>query len=374
MAEVRVLHTADLHLDWPFASMGSDGKKGRFRREELKDAFVGVIDLAAAQRVDLLLIAGDLFEHAHVTRSTIQFLDQQFRRIPEVRIFVSPGNHDPYLPDSYYRSHPWPEHVTIFTPQGDRCDLEIGGQPVTVAGWGFGGWEEHQSHLSGLAAAGPGRIHLVCLHGGEVPYHPFGPAELGALRADYVALGHIHQGGTVLEQDGRVVARYSGSPEPLGFGEPGEHGVWLGTVGRGLSRMEFLPTARRRYQTVACDLTGAGTVEEVTAAIGGAATGEEAARDCFRILLTGALQAGFSLDLPLLEGRLQDRFWFLRLVDRTGPGWDLDELARERSARGLFVRRLTAMAAGARSPEEQHRIERALMLGLGALAGKGEAR
>lgn len=372
MPDIKVLHMADMHLEWSFAGMGADRLRGRVRREELKQVFESIIDLALKERAQVLLIAGDLFEHSHATRGTVKFIDQQFRRIPDTFVFISPGNHDPYLQSSYYQTYPWAPNVHIFGPEADRVDLP--GLPVSVYGWGFGAWEVGEYQLRGLRMADPARINLVVIHGGDEAYHPMGPGDLAALRADYIALGHIHKTGAVLEEDGRVIARYSGSPEALSFGEPGEHGVYLGRVGKGRSDLRFVPTGLRQYITETVAVEGAESLEDLVQAVLQASTPAGRDRHCYRLVLEGRVHPELAVDVPLLQEKLAGQFYFLKIEDGTQPDYDLDRLVQERSARGLFVQRLLAMAEAEADPQARRRIRRALGLGLSAFAEGGAAR
>ncbi|MGE5673476.1 MAG: metallophosphoesterase family protein [Mycobacterium leprae] len=366
---MKVLHMADMHLQWPFAGMGPDGRR---RREELKDVFTGIIDLAAEQQVDLLLIAGDLFEHSGATRGLIKFIDDQFRRIPRTRVFISPGNHDPYLPGSYYEQYAWAPNVHIFRPEVERVDLDD--LPVSVYGWGFGAWEVWEYQLASLRVVDPARLNLVVMHGGDEAYHPFQPADLTAIGADYVALGHIHKPGVFAERFGRVVACYSGSPEPLGFGEPGAHGVYLGTVSKLANQLEFVPLARREYITAEVDVTGAVSLEDLADRIRWSDSEEARLENCYRLTLTGTVDPELVPDVALLTEKLASDFYYLKLADETRPDYDLQAMARERSARGVFVQRLLTMAEEATDPTERSRINRAIVLGLTAFGRKGAVR
>lgn len=363
---------ADLHLDWPFAGLSADARRGRLRREELKAIFAGIIDLAAQERVQVLLLAGDLFEHAHATRGTIKFMDDQFRRIPGARIFIAPGNHDPFVDGSYYQTYPWAPNVHVFGPEPERVDLPD--LPVSVYGWGFGTWEVRRFGLQGLRAQDAGRVNLAVFHGGDEAYHPFTAADLAAMGMDYIALGHIHKEGPVLEQAGRVIARYSGAPEALGFGDTGRFGVWAGEVSREYNRMRFVPTGLRRYVTVDVDVSGAVSLEDVAAAIRSAAPAAERAQHCWRLTLRGTVDPDLFVDVDGLQERLSTEFFVLKLMDATEPALDLEELAGERSARGLFVRKLLAQSETAASDGDRRTVRRALALGLAALAGKEAGR
>lgn len=370
---VRVLHTADLHLEWPFALSGADRLRGRLRRTELKEIFAAIIDLARTEQVQVLLIAGDLFEHQHATRGTAKFLDEQFRRIPKTRIFISPGNHDPFLATSLYATYPWPQHVHVFGPQVERVDLPD--LPVSIYGWGFPDWEVPGYMLGALQVADPSRINLVVVHGGEGAYHPFRPADLARIGADYIALGHIHKEEVVLTAPGgRVLARYCGSPEALNFGEPGQHGVLLGTVSKVSTRLEFMPTGRRQYVTASVDATGAVSSEDLLRLVTEVDSAESRAQNSYRVSLTGSVDPDLTIDLSVLQERLAPEFYLLKLQDATSPGFDLDRLAQERTARGLFVQQLLAMEQAQTDPGAQQRIRRALSVGLLAFEQRGGAR
>jgi len=367
--QVRVLHMADMHLEWPFTGLGA---RGRLRREELKTVFAGIIDLAVRESVQVLLIAGDLLEQQYATRGTARFLDQQFRRIPDTHVFISPGNHDPYLPGDLYETYGWAENIHIFGPEPERID--IAGLPVSVLGWGFPAWEVRQWQLGRVPAGDPGRINLAVIHGGEGVYHPFGAAELAALQCDYVALGHIHRRGVVLEEVGRVLAQYPGSPEGLGFGEPGEHGVLLGNVGKDSTRMAFVPTSARRYETIAVDVSDAAATDDLVAAIRRVAPADERRQHCYRLELTGSVDPDLTVDANLLEEWLREEFYLLQVSDRTQPDYDLAALSAERSVRGAFVRRLLEQEALESGEDGRRRIRRALALGLAAFSERGGRR
>ncbi len=372
MQRIKVLHMADMHLEWPFAGMGVDSHRGRMRREELKEVFAATVDLAIREQVELFLIAGDLFEHEHLTRATVRFLEQQFRRMDGIRVFISPGNHDPLLPNSYYRSYPWPSNVHIFGTTPERVDLPD--RSVSVYGWGFGAWEVAEYQLGDLKVADPARVTIVVVHGGDEKYHPFTSAELAAIGADYIALGHIHKTDVVLADGDRVIARYAGSPEGLSFGEPGRHGVYVGSVGKDGNDLAFVPVGRREQITLEVDLTGAATPEEAQELIRACDTEERRLQHCYRVMLKGTPDADLAVDLPVWQEQLAGQFYLLRLVDQTRPDIDLVAVARERSARGLFVQRMSALEAEAQEPAERERIRRALQIGLVAFQERGSGR
>ena len=54
-------------------------------------------------------MAGDLYENEQIRESTIEYINDLFKQIPNTKVFISPGNHDPYINNSYYKTFQWAE-------------------------------------------------------------------------------------------------------------------------------------------------------------------------------------------------------------------------------------------------------------------------
>ena len=100
MNKVRILHCADLHFDTPFKELDKDISD--ISKEELLEVFKNIIDLCIKEKVEVLLIAGDVFDNLTVNKSTLFFISEQINRIKHIKVFISPGNHDPYNNLSFY--------------------------------------------------------------------------------------------------------------------------------------------------------------------------------------------------------------------------------------------------------------------------------
>ena len=96
---LRLLHTADVHLGARHADLGD---RATTQRERQFAAFVATIDLALAEKVDLVLIAGDLFDSNRVPEPAIRFAQAQIARAA-CPVVLIPGNHDCYDETSIYR-------------------------------------------------------------------------------------------------------------------------------------------------------------------------------------------------------------------------------------------------------------------------------
>ena len=108
---MRILHAADLHLDSAFGALSSD--QARQRRRESREILNTLADLVCKERVNLVLLSGDLFDGERVYPETIELLQGALKRM-RCPVFISPGNHDPFVPKSPYAKEQWPENVHIF--------------------------------------------------------------------------------------------------------------------------------------------------------------------------------------------------------------------------------------------------------------------
>src|SRR5580693_7690871 len=109
----RILHIADVHLETAFG--GHEPAFGAKRRAQLRVAFERALALARERGVDAVCIAGDLYEDRHASPDTAAYLRRCLGDLAPIRVFLSPGNHDPCAAGSVYRQmQPLPENVVLF--------------------------------------------------------------------------------------------------------------------------------------------------------------------------------------------------------------------------------------------------------------------
>src|ERR687892_49370 len=101
---LRLLHTADVHLGARHADLGD---RAATQRERQFAAFVATIDLALGEKVDLLLIAGDLFDSNVQPKRSVERAAAQLERLAaaKIRTVIVPGTHDSYDRASIYRAN-----------------------------------------------------------------------------------------------------------------------------------------------------------------------------------------------------------------------------------------------------------------------------
>ena len=201
--DLVLVHSSDLHL-------GLDHQREDFH------ALRQVLRAAGEAHADVLLLAGDVFDH---NRVPLELLDRAARLLGDapLPVVILPGNHDCLTPNSVYRrgglAAPANVHVLGITADEavtfPELDLEIWGRPHLD--------HADYSPLRDPRARRAGR-HVVTAHGhwvtGPHDHHRawlIRDEEIAATGADYVALGHWDRALPV--GDGSVPAYYSGSPD-----------------------------------------------------------------------------------------------------------------------------------------------------------------
>jgi exonuclease SbcD len=362
---MRLLHLADVHLDRPF--LGLPIEDARARRLELRDTFERCLSLAAEYEVDLMTVGGDLWEHEHVTPDTLRWVRDRFHATG-IPIVIVAGNHDPLEPGGPYDRAGFAEPVQVLPSSAALVERRVGQISVWGTSW------RHGEPLSAAALAGfqvptDGRRHVLLLHGtcgaflDGTPHCPFTGADVRAAGFELCLAGHLHAAGI---RDEIVV--YPGSPEPLGWGEMGEHTVALVDLGDGAPHVKLVDVATRRYvnRTVPCDDADSSaeverrfmsTVDELGDLEG----------MCLRARLTGRVAEGCALDPDALRSAGIGRgLTMLDIRDETAVAFDLDALAAGAGASAVFVRRMRGRLM--QEPEDQA-LPLALELGLRALHG-----
>lgn len=330
MMSVKILHAADFHLDSPFEALTPE--MAAVRRREQRELLDRLADLCEAERVQLVLLSGDLLDSAASYYETQEVLVRTFSRIA-AEIFISPGNHDYYCPKSPYASVKFPENVHIFTsPLIGSLTLPDLGCRV----WGAAFNDRYSRPLlPGFMAPESGLTELMVLHGdtsGDV-YNRIRETEIAASGLHYLALGHIHT-FSGFNTAGKTTYAYAGCPEGRGFDETGGKGVIIGTVSESGCDLRFQPLGGRAYSILPVDMTG---VDDAAAAVSAALPGNTE-RDIYRIVLTG--EYGGDIDIQGLREALAGRFFHLAVQDQTRPPRDIWEGVGDDTLRGIFLRSL----------------------------------
>ena len=374
---MKILHTSDVHLDRCFTGAGTSPGLGASRRQSLRAAFGRVIARAKEWPADVLLIAGDLFELDRVSVETVTFLREQFASIPDTQVFIAAGNSDPCVPESPYLTETWPSNVHIFSKPAWET-VALPDDAGFVHGFGFDLPFVSANPFGQLTIPEKRRdaIHIAVGYGSERgsasgsvdDVAPFDAKDATPAGLDYLALGHRHE-HCVITGDFETTVCYSGAPEGMRFSESGQHYFVEAEISDGTVSFTAVPCSRVVYvdETVACD--GCASTQEVIEAIRSSVKAQDG-RVVGRYTLTGSCDATIQSEIGLIYDATALEFEYLELVDQTTPSEDFEELAREDTSLGLYVRALNDQIAETNDRARRAMLERSRELGVAAFRNR----
>lgn len=367
MKKIKILHCADIHFDTPFKELGK--KLSEVSKEELLEVFKKIINIVIDEQVDILLIAGDVFDNFTVNKTTLYFIASQLSRINNTQVFISPGNHDPYNSRSFYEIMDWPENVYIFKGELEKVDLED--LNLTVWGAAFNNQYEKKTLFRNVEIDNS-RINLMVIHGeisnniSENIYNPIYLEDIKKSSMEYIAVGHRHEFSGI-KREGKTFYAYSGCPQGRGFDEIGDKGIIIGDIAKDEVHLSFRPICKRKYNTVEIDISGLDTYEEVCSVILNSFPKDERENNLFKIVLKGQLKEHLIINEDVLLSKLKDQFYYLKIINNTSVEINMDELASEFSVKGRFVSKMLKILAD--YPEEDKEIiNLAIKLGIQSLS------
>lgn len=370
MKKIKILHTADIHFDTPFTGM--QPKEAIKSKEELKQVFQKVIKMTIEENIDILLIAGDIFDNLTVNKTTLHFIKQCFEEIKQVKVFISPGNHDPYNEKSFYSIVEWPSNVYIFKGEMEKVILE--NLNTVVWGAGFNSTHINKSLLENVKRV-DGYNNIMVIHG-EITttresnnYNPILESEIEKSNMDYIALGHRHKFSEVKRINDTYYC-YSGCPQGRGFDELEDKGVVLIELKDKCIESKFIKTSIRNYYEKEIDIDGCFGYYEVKNKIINEISESERKNNFYKVILKGEICDEFSLNEEYLQESLKDEFHFIKIVDRSQIKLDINELIKGHTLKSIFAKKMYEKLKYAETEEEKENINLALKIGLQSIAGE----
>ncbi|RUZ58928.1 DNA repair exonuclease, partial [Mesorhizobium sp. M7A.F.Ca.US.007.01.1.1] len=322
----RFVHTADIHLDSPLRSLAlRNGDLAELVGDASRQAFVSIVDLCLAERVDALVIAGDLYDGDQTSMKTARFLASQMTRLHQagIRVFKIRGNHDALSRIS--KQLVFPETVTIFGGRPQSVLQTAAGLDVMFHGLSFASPKAPDSLLPKYSVPREGAINVGIMHTslagspGHDVYAPCNATDLHAHGFDYWALGHIHVRQV---HPGASTVVMPGIPQGRDINEAGEKSVTLVTIRDDRTvEIEERLTSIAQFERVNVDLT---EMEEWSDVVGRVRSALERVRASVksrhavvRLDLTGASPLSWALirdrDLLLAEAE--------QAAEQTGDTW-----------------------------------------------------
>ena len=353
---LRLLHTADVHLGARHTDLG---ERAAVLRERQFTAFRATIDLAVVEAVDLVLIAGDLFDSNTQPRRSVERVAAELARLAKasIRTVIIPGTHDVYDGASIYRSYDLAamartsaEWVVVLTPE--QPNVWLPSLDAVVHGRVFNTKRGPKSPLDGFDARSDRRAtwRIGMVHGAlAIPGKTdgdevvFSEDEIARTGLDYLALGHWHS--AIEGRAGNVTYAYSGAPEPVAIDQDGAGQVLIVTLddrgGRHQVSIEPKRVGQTRSEKLDLDVSGIPSQPALIDTIGRHADSNLV----LDVRLTGFLPDTLDVDLDEVERALAPGFLRFRIRDASIPAMPEGVAPPPDTVIGAFVRNVEARIA-----------------------------
>ena len=352
---MKFIHISDLYL-------GAEPDKGKEwsaeRAKELYDAFDRVVQLCIDDKINLLMIAGNLFA-SQPTEEDLLLLDEKLSTLEGTRTVILAGYRDYISPGCPMESFKF-KSKTVVLPAGRTANAYLKGINTCVTGYSYDKPVITDGVINEISPGREGAVNILLACGGDGDHMPFDRKRLARKGFDYTALGGSRKPVHILKD--RMA--YSGSPEPLSPADTGKHGIIIGEVNDGKTSIKWMPFSKRSYITFNIDVSYNISGEQLSDAIVDRVR-KLGFDNIYTISYTGLVDSKLSIDLK----RIKDRYNIYDIIDNTVPVSDLKNIEAEHAGdlAGAFCRATREL------PDISDEIkEKMTMYGLEAMARTGE--
>lgn len=359
---MKFVHIADMHFDSPFTNLSDRKGFGDNIRLEQRYVLKKIIEYISQNNIPLLFISGDLYEHTYIRKSTIEYINNLFKEIPNTKIFISPGNHDPYIKNSYYNQFNWNDNVKIFNNKLEKVEVD----EANIYGFGFTDFYCKNCGIEDFELENKDKLNILVIHSSldgngdeKREYNPISKKLLQQKGFDYCALGHIHKKNYNEEENQNIV--YPGSTVPLGFDELGKHGMIVGDISKNKIDLKFVEIDQIQFKELKIDCTEINDMEELIEKINTTNLEEKV---LYKIILTG--KRNFEINtFDLFKFNLDRKI--IKIKNKTKPNYNLEEISNENTLKGLFATQMIEKLKNAQNENEKEIIQGAIEIGLEVL-------
>lgn len=353
---MRFIHMADMHFDSPFTVLSSREELGELRRLEQRKIFKKIIDKIKNEKIPYLFISGDLYEHQYIRKTTIEYINNLFKEIPETKIFISPGNHDPILKNSYYNNFNWVSNVYIFNSEIKKYSF----QDCDIYGFGFDDFYCTDSKIEEIKIENKNKLNILITHGDlnasktlDMQYNPINENKIKEIGFDYIALGHIHK--KIVNEN--IV--YPGSTIAFGFDELGEHGILDVNLEKNKLEINFEKLDETQFKEINLDISDIYSEEELIEKINEIKLEKN---NYYKIILEGNKNIEINTNKIL---KIINKKNILKMKDFTKLNFNLEEIKKENNLKSYFIKEIEKIKEENNCSDEE--IKSAIEIGLQAL-------
>ncbi len=367
---VKFIHAADIHLDSALHGLERyEGAPVEEIRRATRRAFANLVDLAIDEKVDFVLLAGDLYDGDWKDYNTGLYFVERMRRLHEagIRVFIVSGNHD--AASQITKHLRLPENVTLFSTRNPE-QVILDDLNVAVYGQGFARRAVTDDLSQAYPQGNPQLFNIGMLHtclDGKPGHEPYAPCTIDGLRSkgyQYWALGHVHNREEV-SQDPLIV--FPGNIQGRNIREAGPKGCTLVTVESGdIVEVEHRNLDVMRWSLCELDVSGSETVddiyEQVREGLQSALGSAEGRPIAVRLVLQGTCSAHAKLHVDrmlwiqeyraLATGLGGAGIWLEKVSIKTKPSYSVDEVLECDDALSGLLRTIRDMELDAAALDE----------------------
>ena len=348
---MKLIHCADVHLGARLESKFPQ-EVSKTRKEEVRNSFKRMVEYAVENGVQVILLAGDIFDGERPTTKDKEFFYSVVQNNPNITFLYLRGNHDETEENGGF------DNLKTFSSTWtgyDFGDVVISGIEIV---------KENATSLYSTLSLDESRKNIVMMHGQISDTAGVDKVCLKKLRnknVDYFALGHIHE-YSYGKLDERGSYAYSGCLEGRGFDETGEKGFILVEVEESGITHQFVPFSKRSILKAQVDVSGLAGGYEM--ALKAREKGLDK-QNIYRIELVGEVDANVDAFASDVKKFLSSECLFVDVKDYTQKKINLHAYDNDLSLRGEFVREV--YADNTLTDEEKAQI---VAYGLKALGGR----
>lgn len=337
MANFSFIHAADIHLDSPLLGLSAyEGAPVESLRNAPREAFRNLIDEAIQQRVDFMVISGDLYDGGWKDFNTGLFFSKEMGHLERenIPVFIVHGNHD--AESEITKQLTLPDNVKVFSTRKAETHL-IEDLEVALHGQSFRDAKTEENLALNYPFAVKNKFNIGILHTsveGHAAHASYAPCSLSDLTGkgyDYWALGHVHE-YKILQENPLVV--FPGNIQGRHIRETGARGAALVTVENGNTTVERLFVDTVRWHRIEINAVSAHSLKDVVllarSQLETLLREEDSGRPlAVRIIFTGNSRAHgelFGLEAQLRQEILaaanalsNDRLWIEKVIINTAP-------------------------------------------------------
>lgn len=328
---MKIIHCSDLHLDSKMETNLSK-EQAKERKDEILITFENMIEFANQNKVEIIIIAGDLFDKKNVSSKAKNIVKNSIISNPQIDFLYLKGNHDEKC---FLENQELPKNLKTFNDKWTSYKYNN----VTITGIEL---NSQNSYIYNSLLLEKNCTNIVVMHGQEAQNDIKDKAEIISIKElknkniDYLALGHIHKFKQE-KLDNRGIYCYSGCLEGRGFDECGEKGFVLLDIENGEIKTDFIKIAKRTILEVKIDITNCSKTNEIETKIKEQISNIEK-QNLVKVVLVGEIELETDIDIDYLTKKLQEYFYFIKIYNETKVKIDYTKYKYDASLKGEFIR------------------------------------